>query len=109
MAVGDRRDLRAQRLSLSFCLSEARIIDKGSARAADWLDFGEALPHARAGCIAVLKPQARGNSGHVGFWVGQDGGRLRLLAGNQHDRVDVTSYPLSAMAEGGLRWPRGVA
>ncbi len=93
---------------VSFCLREARVIDKGSARAADWLDFGEPLAQPRFGCVAVLKPQAPGSSGHVGFWVGQQDGRLQLLAGNQHDGVDITAYPVNALFEGGLRWPRDV-
>ena len=93
---------------VSFCLNQAHIIDKGSARAADWLDFGEPLSAPRLGCIAVLKPQAPGSSGHVGFWVGQGGGKLELLAGNQHDEVDVTKYPVTAVFQGGLRWPKGM-
>ncbi|MDT7951082.1 MAG: TIGR02594 family protein [Acetobacteraceae bacterium] len=91
---------------VSFCLKQVNLIDRGSAKAADWLDFGEPLMAPRLGCIAVLKPQAPGSSGHVGFWVGQEGGKLELLAGNQHDEVDVTKYPVTALFQGGLRWPK---
>jgi uncharacterized protein (TIGR02594 family) len=93
---------------VSFCLREAGVIDKGSARAADWLDFGEPLAQPRVGCVAVLKPQAPGSSGHVGFWVGEQNGQLQMLAGNQHDNVDITAYPVRALFEGGLRWPHRV-
>jgi uncharacterized protein (TIGR02594 family) len=93
---------------VSFCLREAGLIQKGSARAADWLNFGDRLSLPRLGCIAVLKPQAAGSSGHVGFWVGQEGGRIHLLAGNQHDRVDITAWPEAELREGGFRWPPGV-
>lgn len=93
---------------VSFCLREADVIDKGSARAADWLQFGDELSKPRLGCIAVLKPQAAGSSGHVGFWVGEEGGRIQLLAGNQHDRVDITSYPETELRDHGLRWPHGI-
>jgi hypothetical protein len=55
----------------------------------------------------VLKPQAAGSSGHVGFWVKQEDGRIHLLAGNQHNQVDITSYPETELREGGLRWPHG--
>jgi len=93
---------------VSFCLFEADMIDKGSARAADWLQFGDRLSKPRVGCIAVLKPQAPGSSGHVGFWVGEEGERIKLLAGNQHDRVDITEYNKDQLREGGFRWPPGV-
>lgn len=92
---------------VSFCLRKAGVIDKGSARAADWLAFGDRLSQPRPGCIVVLKPQAAGASGHVGFWVKQEGGRIHLLAGNQNDRVDITPYPESQLQVDGLRWPHG--
>jgi uncharacterized protein (TIGR02594 family) len=94
---------------VSFCMRQAGIIDKGSARAADWMNFGESLGQPRLGCIAVLKPQAERSSGHVGFLIKEEGALVQLLAGNQHDRVDITAYPVTALREGGLRWPRGVA
>jgi hypothetical protein len=31
--------------------------------------------------------------GHVGFYVGTEGGNLRKLGGNQGDNVSIVSYP----------------
>lgn len=93
---------------VSFCLREAGVIHKGSARAADWLTFGETLAQPRLGCLAVLKPQAAGASGHVGFWEKTEGGKLHLLAGNQSDAVNVTPYAAGELFADGFRWPSGV-
>ncbi len=96
---------------VSFCLGRAGVIPKGkgSARAADWLAFGDPLPAPRPGCIVVLKPQAPSASGHVGFWVKEAGGKIHLLGGNQADSVNVTAFPAGELREGGYRWPRGAA
>lgn len=89
---------------VSFCLTKASALQvKGSARAADWLTFGQKLDAPSMGCIAVLKPQAPGASGHVGFWVGEAGGKIRLLGGNQSDQVKESQYPTSEVR--GYRWP----
>jgi uncharacterized protein (TIGR02594 family) len=89
---------------VSFCLAKAGVLHgKGSARAADWLSFGQELDTPQMGCIAVLKPQAPGASGHVGFWVGEASGNLMLLGGNQSDQVKESRYPTSEVS--GYRWP----
>lgn len=92
---------------VSFCLGaagELRMGD-GSARAVNWLAWGKTLSEPRPGCIVVLKPQARGTSGHVGFWVGEAGGRVTLLGGNQGGRVSQQPYPRGEVRPNGLRWP----
>jgi uncharacterized protein (TIGR02594 family) len=89
---------------VSFCLAKAGVLHgKGSARAADWLSFGQELDTPQMGCITVLKPQAPGASGHVGFWVGEASGNLMLLGGNQSDQVKESRYPTSEVS--GYRWP----
>jgi uncharacterized protein (TIGR02594 family) len=94
---------------VAFCLGQAGMVakGKGSARAADWLSFGDALPAPRPGCIVVLRPQAPGASGHVGFWVKEDAGFIHLLGGNQSDAVTVQRFPLGELRSNGYRWPRG--
>lgn len=90
---------------VSFCLHQAGVIDKGSARAADWLKIGQPLAEPRPGCIAVLRLGADESTDHVGFWLKEEGGQIQLLAGNQSDCVNVTPYPVATLRGGGLRWP----
>jgi uncharacterized protein (TIGR02594 family) len=92
---------------VSFCLGRAGEIEKGrgSARAADWLSWGKALEEPRPGCVVVLEPQAEGASGHVGFWVKEEGGRIHLLAGNQSNMVNIKAYRKTELQENGYRWP----
>ncbi|BBK43499.1 hypothetical protein STVA_35190 [Allostella vacuolata] len=90
---------------VSFCLREAGILNKGSARAADWLRWGQTLTSPRPGCVVVLKPQAAGASGHVGFWVKEEGGKIFLLAGNQSNQVNVTRFDARELVRDGYRWP----
>ena len=42
------------------------------------------------GCVAVLK-RSDPATGQVGFFVGREGGNVRLLGGNQSDAVNVAS------------------
>ena len=96
---------------VSFCLGKAGKITKGkgSARAADWLAFGDPLPGPQPGCVVVLKPQAPGASGHVGFWIGESSTQVSLLGGNQSDAVNIERFRLSDVRSNGYRWPRGTA
>jgi len=73
-----------------------------SAAARSWLDVGVAVgtDQARPGSdIAVLQ---RGNSptaGHVGFFAGwdSDSGSIRILGGNQGNKVSIRGYPIGAI------------
>jgi len=82
-------------------------------RARAWADYGIALATPLYGCIVVF---SRTGGGHVGFVVGVDpAGRLRVLGGNQGDRVSyawfdparVIAYrrPVIAVPEDLLRQP----
>jgi uncharacterized protein (TIGR02594 family) len=70
-----------------------------SAGAAWWTTYGVAAPNPPPiGSIVVLRPQVLPSSGHVGFFEGMDGGRFKLLAGNQGgvggltDHVGIVSF-----------------
>ncbi len=63
-------------------------------RAADFKSYGTGvgLADARPGDIVVLRPQARGASGHVGLFSGFDEkGDVRLTAGNQGGSKKVST------------------
>ncbi len=87
---------------------------RGSLRAADFLDYGTATDQPTRGDVVVFKSMARGSSGHVGFVVGIEGDRVRYLAGNDDNKVQEDTLPLSKVAgfrrppEAGTRGPFAV-
>jgi len=63
------------------------------ANARSWLNWGYPLKVPTYGCIVVFK---RGNSnwqGHVAFFLGFEGSKVKVLGGNQGDAVSVGRYP----------------
>jgi uncharacterized protein (TIGR02594 family) len=77
---------------------------RGSLRAADFLNYGTPTDAPSKGDVVVFKPQAAGSSGHVGFVVGVNpDGSVRYIAGNDSNKVQETTLPLSEVA--GFRIP----
>jgi uncharacterized protein (TIGR02594 family) len=64
-----------------------------SAAARSWLKWGRQIDTPEPGCIVILK---RGNppAGHVGFFVRSAPGVVRLLGGNQGNRVSEMNFPV---------------
>lgn len=78
---------------VNFCVERSGNVGTKSALARSWLSWGENSAALVPGCIVVL---SRGSPalGHVGLFVGQDAeGSIRLLGGNQHNSVNVSSFP----------------
>ena len=82
-----------------------------SAAARSWLGYGITLGYPAYGCVSVFKrggihepgPEVRNAPGHVGFFLGFDeSGNVRLLAGNQDDRVSIKAFPAERVL--GHRW-----
>jgi uncharacterized protein (TIGR02594 family) len=84
---------------VSFCIKEAGVgppeVKVFSARAADWLDNGDPLPGPRFGAIAVTRPFAPKDSGHVGFVISWDEKHVMLLGGNQSNSVCEKQFAIS--------------
>jgi uncharacterized protein (TIGR02594 family) len=71
--------------------------------ARSYLSCGMALAQPRLGCIVVFR---RGNSswqGHVAFYISHDENYVRVLGGNQSNRVSIATYPRRDLL--GYRWP----
>lgn len=84
-----------------WCLEQAGYEHTKSARARDFLSYGEKLNKPIYGSIVVFD---RGNGlGHVGFFVGWDRDQLRILGGNQKDKFCIETY--GTMRVLGYRWP----
>lgn len=87
---------------VNFCITQSGLPGTNSKRARSWLVWGRPLPAPQLGCVAVLE---RGNppKGHVGFYVGGTANEVRLLGGNQGDKVSVATYEARRVI--GWRWP----
>jgi len=64
--------------------------DSGLARS--FLHWGYAIEKPRLGCIVVLKRGMNPAKGHVGFFLDESRGFIRILGANQGDRVGVNAY-----------------
>jgi len=72
----------------------------GSAAARSWLTVGQEVPieDAMIGMdIVVLSRGDNPTAGHVGIFAGMDGHNVKILGGNQGDRVSIASFPASSV------------
>ena len=76
---------------VNWCYKQAGIKGTNSAAARSWLNWGKELKQPVEGCVVVLKRGAP-PSGHVGFFVRQEGNLIYVLGGNQSDQVKVSAY-----------------
>jgi uncharacterized protein (TIGR02594 family) len=77
----------------NFVMETAGYVGTRSPLARSWLDWGVKIEQPSFGCIVVLKRGYLSWQGHVGFLertVGTD--RLRILGGNQGNRVSVGTF-----------------
>lgn len=89
---------------VNWCMTRCSYNGTRSKRARSWLEWGEELEQPRRGCIVVLSrgPAALG-LGHVGFFDERLGDLVRLLGGNQGNRVSVAGYAADRILS--YRWP----
>jgi uncharacterized protein (TIGR02594 family) len=90
---------------VNWCLKQVDAPHLGYATAKSWLDFGTPVAHPVVGCITVIKPSSSTGSttGHVAFFVEAQGDNVKLLGGNQGDRVTESLYKEKNVL--GYRWP----
>jgi len=76
---------------VNFCVEKAGFAGTDSASARSWLNWGRATDTPATGCVAVFK---RGDppSGHAAFYVSESGGKIKVLGGNQGDKVCYAEY-----------------
>lgn len=86
------------------CLIEAGKAGSGKLNARSYLDWGQPIATPRLGCVVVFsRGDPKGWQGHVGFWMGEDSGKVIVLGGNQGNRVSLARYAKSRVL--GYRWP----
>lgn len=64
--------------------------DSGLARS--FLNWGYSIDKPLLGCIVVLKRGLDVRKGHVGFYLDDSRGFIRILGANQGDRVGINAY-----------------
>ncbi len=75
-----------------------------SLAARSYLTWGKKLSKPKEGCIVVFsRGDPNGWQGHVGFYVSETATHIKVLGGNQGDKVSIASYPKSRLL--GYRWP----
>ena len=77
---------------VNWCCKQAGIEGTGLANARSWLKWGKELGKPVEGCIVILKRPPNPASGHVAFFVRQQGDMVELLGGNQGDQVKLSWF-----------------
>lgn len=90
---------------VNWCLTQAGAPHLGYATAKSWVDFGTPVAHPVYGCITIIKPSKSTGSttGHVAFYVERVGDFVKLLGGNQGDKVSESKFRESSVIA--YRWP----
>lgn len=79
---------------VNYCVEEAGGRGTGSQWALTWKGWGQKADDPQVGDIAVFERRSpKGDGGHVGFWVGETDTHVRVLGGNQRQRVCEMSFP----------------
>jgi len=90
---------------VNWCVEQAGFEGTESASARSWMHWGKPAAAPTTGCIVVLSRGSNPAFGHVGFLVNKTTTTVRLLAGNQQDAVNVTSFPITRVLKDGFRAP----
>ena len=87
---------------VNWCLYHAGVMPTRSAAARSFLRWGVVCEPVE-GCIVVFRRGASETAGHVAFYVATVGDRVRVLGGNQSDKVCYATYRAADVL--GYRWP----
>lgn len=87
-------------------LERAQVPGTKSAAARKFMKWGRDIATPALGCIVVLKRPPSTWQGHVGFYAGETATHVRILGGNQDNRVSFALFPKTRLL--GYRWPAGI-
>lgn len=83
---------------VNYCVETAGMIGTDRQDARSWEDWAhDVSANPREGDIAVFARGTGDSNGHVAFLVEDEGPTLKLLGGNQSDKVCYQSYPKDGM------------
>ncbi len=100
-ASGTWRNLSARDTAWCAAFANAALVESGqrgtgSNLASSFMGWGQGTNAPKPGDIVVLRPQARGASGHVGFFDGfDDRGNVRVFGGNQSNAANTRTFAAS--------------
>ena len=84
---------------INWCIVKAGLKGTNSAAARSWLDWGRRIEKPTLGCLVVFSRGSNPKAGHVGFYVESvnHGKHLNVIGGNQNDRVQLSTYPVTSV------------
>lgn len=78
---------------VNWCFQQVQQAGSGKGNARSWMGWGKPTTNPKPGTVTVFWRGSRdGWQGHVAFYLGEVGGAVIVLGGNQGDRVSVTAY-----------------
>lgn len=77
---------------VNFCVEQAGFAGTDSAGARSWLKWGRKTDTPVTGCIVIFERGAP-PSGHVAFYVSESADQVKVLGGNQGNKVCFAQYP----------------
>lgn len=92
----------------AWCLKKNNVDIKGvtgMAKSFSTASSFEKISSPLYGCIVVFNRPPKPESGHVGFYVGAEGGRIKVLGGNQGSAVSIAGFGTNNLL--GYYWPKG--
>lgn len=85
---------------VNWCLIEANLPGTGKPNARSFLDYrreeqgvSTELAFPELGCLVVLSRGTKSWQGHVGIYLDHHRSLIRILGGNQKNRVGINAYP----------------
>lgn len=82
-------------------LAKCGIQGTGSLAARSYVSWGDdvgSIDNAQVGDVVVFWRGSRdGWQGHVGFYAGKTGDKIRVLGGNQRDQVNISGYSVDQL------------
>jgi uncharacterized protein (TIGR02594 family) len=78
-------------------LANAGVKGPGGLSARAFLQWGTPTNEPKQGDVVVISRGRDPTKGHVGFFAGMDGDRVKILAGNQGDAVTIRSFPAKSV------------
>jgi uncharacterized protein (TIGR02594 family) len=80
---------------VNYCVEQAGLHGTDSKAALSWQNWSDdGTPHPREGDVVVFRRHGpSGSGGHVGFWLGDGGDKIRVLGGNQGNTISIKNLP----------------
>jgi uncharacterized protein (TIGR02594 family) len=89
----------------NWCMAQAWVVGTRRANARSWVGWGQEAALVPGAVVVLWRGSPQAATGHVAFYLGQSGGQLALLGGNQGDGVSVGLFPKGRLLA--VRWPLG--